>query len=189
MNDVIVNIAYVIAACLFIFGMKGLAHPRTAVRGNLYGALGMLIAVVVTLTDQSIIHWTVIIAGLALGGLLGTLLAVKIEMTSMPELVGLFNGLGGVASILVAGGAMIREGDRFPPGSIIGGVPAKKIAERDSSKANRQNAWQYHWNAQAYRRGEHRAWTGPEFEAWIKEINRKIENDEDLEGIRSPRTP
>ena len=64
-------------------------------------------------------------------------------------------------------------------------VPAKKIAERDSSKANRQNAWQYHWNAQGYRRGEHRAWTGQEFEAWIKEINRLIESDKDLDGIRS----
>lgn len=85
---------------------------------------------------------------------------------------------------IVAGGAMIKEGDQFPPGSIIGGVPAKKIAERDSSRANRQNAWQYHWNAQGYKRGDHRAWTGSEFETWIKEIARKIETDEDLVGIR-----
>lgn len=85
---------------------------------------------------------------------------------------------------IVAGGAMIKEGDVFAPGSIIGGVPAKKIAERDSSRANRQNAWQYHWNAQSYKLGKHRAWTGPEFETWIREIARKLETDADLEGLR-----
>jgi carbonic anhydrase/acetyltransferase-like protein (isoleucine patch superfamily) len=85
---------------------------------------------------------------------------------------------------IVAGGAMIKEGDVFAPGSIIGGVPAKRIGERDSSRPNRRNAWQYHWNAQAYKRGEHRAWSGPEYEAWIKEIARKLETDEDLEGLR-----
>jgi carbonic anhydrase/acetyltransferase-like protein (isoleucine patch superfamily) len=85
---------------------------------------------------------------------------------------------------IVAGGAMIKEGDIFPPGSIIGGVPAKKIAERDSSRPNRMNAWQYHWNAQSYKLGKHRSWSGPDFESWVKEISRKIENDEDLEGLR-----
>lgn len=81
---------------------------------------------------------------------------------------------------IVAGGAMVREDSVFPPGSIIAGVPAKKLAERDSARANRRNAWQYHWNARAYRRGDHRAWTGPEYEAFIREIAAKIERDEDL---------
>ena len=85
---------------------------------------------------------------------------------------------------IVAGGAMIREDSVFAPGSIIAGVPAKQVAERDSSKANRQNAWQYHWNAQAYQRGDYRSWDGPEYEAWIREIARKIEDDEDLTGLR-----
>ena len=85
---------------------------------------------------------------------------------------------------IVAGGAMIKEGCVFARGSIIGGVPARKIAERDCSRPNRQNAWQYHWNAQAYKRGEHRAWTGPEYEAWIGAIARKLETDADLEGLR-----
>lgn len=85
---------------------------------------------------------------------------------------------------IVAGGAMIREDSTFDPGSIIAGVPAKKIAERDSARANRQNAWQYHWNAQAYERGEHRAWDSPEYAAWMRELAEKIERDEDLEGIR-----
>jgi carbonic anhydrase/acetyltransferase-like protein (isoleucine patch superfamily) len=85
---------------------------------------------------------------------------------------------------IVAGGAMIKEGDVFPPGSIIGGVPAKQIAQRDCSRVNRQNAWQYHWNAQAYKRGEHRSWDGPEYKAWMKEVMRKLETDADLEGLR-----
>jgi carbonic anhydrase/acetyltransferase-like protein (isoleucine patch superfamily) len=85
---------------------------------------------------------------------------------------------------IVAGGAMVKEGDVFEPGSIIAGVPAKKVAERDSSRANRLNAWQYHWNANAYKRGEQRSWTGAEYESWIAEIARKLESDADLEGLR-----
>ncbi len=85
---------------------------------------------------------------------------------------------------IVAGGAMIREDSVFPPGSIVAGVPAKQIAERDSARPNRQNAWQYHWNAQAYRRGDHRAWATPEYERWMRELAAKIERDADLEGIR-----
>lgn len=87
---------------------------------------------------------------------------------------------------IVAGGAMIREGSVFPPGSIIAGVPAKQVAERDCARANRMNAWQYHWNARAYRQGNHRAWTGPEYEAWLREIAEKIERDEDL--LAAPRS-
>ncbi len=85
---------------------------------------------------------------------------------------------------IVAGGAMIKEGSVFEPGSIIAGVPARKIAERDSARANRMNAWQYHRNAQAYQRGDHRAWTGPEFERWTVEMLKRIERDEDIEGLR-----
>ena len=85
---------------------------------------------------------------------------------------------------IVAGGAMIKEGDVFPAGSIIAGVPAKQIAERDCARANRQNAWQYHWNAQAYRRGDHRSWDSDAYETWMRDLATKIENDEDLEGLR-----
>ncbi len=85
---------------------------------------------------------------------------------------------------IVAGGAMIREDSVYPPGSIIAGVPAKQIAERDSASANRLNAWLYHRNAQSYLRGDHRAWDGPEYETWLREMRRKTEADEDLEGLR-----
>lgn len=82
---------------------------------------------------------------------------------------------------IVAGGAVITEGSQFPPGSIIAGVPAKRIGERESARANRLNAWQYHRNAQAYRRGDHRAWVGPEYRAWLEDIQQAIATDRDLE--------
>lgn len=93
---------------------------------------------------------------------------------------GAFVGRGSI----VGGGAMIKEGDAFPAGSIIGGVPAKKIGERDNARANRMNAWQYHWNANAFRRGEHRSWASPEFADWFRELGKKVESDADLEGLR-----
>ena len=85
---------------------------------------------------------------------------------------------------IVAGGAMIREDSHFAPGSIIAGVPAKQIAERDSAGANRMNAWQYHWNAQAFKRGDHRSWDSAEYREWIQELARRVETDSDLTGIR-----
>jgi H+-translocating NAD(P) transhydrogenase subunit beta len=110
MYEIIINFAYLIASVLFIFGLKGLTHPRTAVRGNFLGACGMFLAVVVTLTDQHIVSYEYIILGIIVGGAIGATLAIKVEMTSMPELVALLNGFGGAASIFVAGAALI-EGD------------------------------------------------------------------------------
>jgi len=104
----LVNIAYLIAAILFIFGLKGLTHPRTAVRGNLMGALGMLLAVVVTLLDRNIISYEMIIIGAVVGATIGAFLAVKIQMTAMPQMVAVFNGFGGGASVLVAGAALVE---------------------------------------------------------------------------------
>lgn len=85
---------------------------------------------------------------------------------------------------IIAGGAMVREDSVFPEGAIIAGVPSKQIGERDSARANRQNAWLYHRNAQAYKRGDHRTWTGVEYERWLEELDQKIATDADLTGIR-----
>ena len=117
MTDIIINIGYLISAALFIFGLKGLTHPRTAVRGNLLGACGMLLAIVITLTDQNIVSFEVIVAGIVIGALIGLVLAIKIEMTSMPELVAAFNGFGGIASVFVAGAVLIENnlGTTPPP--------------------------------------------------------------------------
>ena len=106
MSDNLLSLVYLAAAILFILGLRGLSHPRTAVRGNLMGASGMLLAVVVTLFDQRIISFEVILAGVVLGALLGTILALRVPTTAMPQLVALFNGFGGGASALVAGAAL-----------------------------------------------------------------------------------
>ncbi|WP_152053860.1 NAD(P)(+) transhydrogenase (Re/Si-specific) subunit beta [Tautonia marina] len=108
MSTSLINLAYLVASALFILGLKGLSHPRTAVRGNLLGATGMLIAVVVTLLNQEIIGFGGILVGLALGSLVGAVLAVRIPMTAMPQLVAVLNGFGGGASILVAGAALVE---------------------------------------------------------------------------------
>lgn len=97
------NYGYLLASVLFILGIKGMTHPRTAVRGNFLGALGMLIAVLVTLLAYEIVALPVILLGIAIGTGIGLALAVKVKMTQMPQLVALFNGLGGGASVLVAG--------------------------------------------------------------------------------------
>ena len=107
----VISIGYLMAAVLFILGLKALGRPRTAPRGNLLGATGMLLAILVTLLDQSIISYGVLVAGLALGGLIGTALALRVQMTSMPELVALFNGFGGGASVLVASASFIEAVD------------------------------------------------------------------------------
>ena len=107
----VISIGYLVAAVLFILGLKALGRPRTAPRGNLLGATGMLLAILVTLLDQSIISYGVLVAGLALGGLIGAVLALRVQMTSMPELVALFNGFGGGASVLVASASFIEAVD------------------------------------------------------------------------------
>jgi len=97
------ELGYLVAAALFILGLKFLGSPRTAPRGNSLGALGMLIAVVVTILkmDMTGTGWAIVIAGLGVGGLIGAITAKRVEMTAMPEMVGLFNGFGGGASALV----------------------------------------------------------------------------------------
>jgi len=100
-----ISVGYLFSAILFIMGLKKLGHPRTAPRGNQLGALGMLVAVVVTVASMQLeggAQWTLIIAGMVIGSLIGYWMAVRVEMTGMPEMVALFNGFGGAASALVA---------------------------------------------------------------------------------------
>jgi len=106
--NAVINLAYLVAAMLFIVGLKGLSHPRKAVRGNILASIGMLLAVVVTLLDRNIVSYQLIFAGLVIGSLLGVVLAVRVPMTGMPQMVALLNGFGGAASVLVAGAALIE---------------------------------------------------------------------------------
>jgi NAD(P) transhydrogenase subunit beta len=104
----IVNLLYLAAAMLFIAGLKGLTHPRSAPAGNRLGAAGMLLAVITALTSEMHLHWGYIILGLAVGSVAGVWLAMKVRMTAMPQLVALLNGLGGGASLAVAATALIQ---------------------------------------------------------------------------------
>ncbi|MBI1901148.1 MAG: NAD(P)(+) transhydrogenase (Re/Si-specific) subunit beta [Planctomycetia bacterium] len=106
MSPALVNLLYLAAAVLFIVSLKMMTHPRTASNGNLVGALGMLLAVVVTLFDKRIVSFEVIIAGLIAGSLFGAVVAWRAPMTAMPQLVAVFNGLGGGASALAVGASL-----------------------------------------------------------------------------------
>lgn len=99
---IIIEVSYLISSILFIFGIKKLSSPKTARQGNLLAAIGMLIAIVVTLFDQHVLTFEWIIIGLIVGGTIGVLMALKTPMTGMPQMVGLLNGFGGGASLLVA---------------------------------------------------------------------------------------
>tara|TARA_B100001057_G_scaffold264726_1_gene264940 strand:+ start:1940 stop:3370 length:1431 start_codon:yes stop_codon:yes gene_type:complete len=101
-NNTFINLSYILASVLFIFGLKMLSSPDTAQRGNFVSSLGMLLAVVVTLLSKEIVSFQFILIGLIGGGAVGAIAALRIKMTSMPELVALLNGFGGASSLLVA---------------------------------------------------------------------------------------
>lgn len=115
MSQVFINLGYLGASALFVAGLKGLAHPRSAPRGNLMGATGMLIAVALTLLDRRIVSFQAIAVTLAVGAAVGATLAMKIQMTAMPQLVALLNGLGGGASVFVAGVGLLEIKDAAIP--------------------------------------------------------------------------
>ncbi len=108
-----VNLVYILASVLFIFGLKMLGSPETAKKGNLVSAIGMLIAVVVTLLDQNIVDYTWILIGITLGTIIGATAALRVKMTAMPEMVAIFNGFGGIASLLVGSSEYLVSGSGF----------------------------------------------------------------------------
>ena len=108
--DFLINLAYIVASVLFIYGLKMLGRAETARRGNLVSALGMLLAVVVTLLAGGL-DFTWIIVGLVIGSAIGAIAARSVKMTAMPEMVALFNGSGGLASLLVGWAEYLRNPD------------------------------------------------------------------------------
>jgi len=102
MTDALIKLFYLLAAVLFIFGLKRLSSPATARSGNWLASLGMLIAIVVTLVFTEVLGWREIIIGMVVGSLVGGIIARTVKMTGMPQMVGLLNGFGGGASALVA---------------------------------------------------------------------------------------
>ncbi len=100
-GDLIINFAYLLSAILFVLGLKLLSNPKTAGKGNLISAWGMLIAIVAVLISQDIIHYTWIVISLVIGSAIGVYASKRVQMTSMPEMVALLNGFGGLSSLLV----------------------------------------------------------------------------------------
>jgi len=98
----VVNLMYVVASVGLILGIKGLSHPATARRGNFLAAAGMTIAVAFTFASPEIDEYWLIIVGIAIGAVIGAISARKVKMTAMPQMVALFNGVGGGAAALIA---------------------------------------------------------------------------------------
>lgn len=128
-----IELAYLTAAVCFILGLKKLSSPATARQGNTIAAVGMLLAIAATLLNQSVLNYELILLAIVAGSLIGAIAAQKVAMTAMPQMVGIFNGLGGAASALVAVGEFWRitsSGETASPdttltiilGVLIGGV-------------------------------------------------------------------
>jgi NAD(P) transhydrogenase subunit beta len=117
--NMIVQYSYVVAAILFIYGLKELGSPATARRGNFISAIGMLLAVVAGLLDQAIVDFQWIVLGIVVGAVIGGAAARMVEMTAMPEMVALFNGFGGLASLLVGWAAISNDAGTFTLVTII----------------------------------------------------------------------
>jgi NAD(P) transhydrogenase subunit beta len=116
MSPALVDLVYLLAAVLFIVGLKRLSHPATARRGNLVSAVGMLLAIAVTLLDRQILSYQWIVIGMVIGSALGAWMARTVPMTAMPQMVGLLNGFGGGASLLVAAAEWHRL---VQPGAVL----------------------------------------------------------------------
>ena len=131
MRETLIPLLYLVSAILFVLGLKGLTRVRTARRGNAMASGAMLLAVVTTLFDMGIVDYKWIIAGLVIGGLAGGLVAMRVQMTAMPEMVALFNGSGGGASALVASSVLwldlIEPAAEGTSASILGGSVATTL--------------------------------------------------------------
>ncbi len=127
MKETLITLAYLVAASLFIVGLKRLSSPATARGGNQLAAGGMLVAVVATLFIQQILSPVEMVAGLVLGGAVGVWLARSVEMTKMPELVAAFNGFGGGASALVAAAEVARYAGLDPVPLASAGPSAQPV--------------------------------------------------------------
>jgi len=127
MSPGIVAILYLISALLFIFALRGLSHPESSRRGNIFGVIGMIIAIITTLMFKSVLSYVEISAAILIGGLIGTFIALKIEMTALPQLVAAFHSLVGLAAVFVAAAAF------YDPASFnigqAGFIPSSSLIE------------------------------------------------------------
>ena len=120
------SIAYLISSILFILSLRGLSHPTTARRGNFYGILGMAIAIITTVSNPGVLSYKEIAIAFIIGGLIGSVIAIRIQMTALPQLVAAFHSLVGLAAVFVAASAYynpiafnIGTPGNIPLGSLI----------------------------------------------------------------------
>ena len=118
-SELAIQLAYVVAAAMFIYGLKLLGSADSARRGNMMSAIAMLLAIVSALLDQGIVEYQWILLGFVIGGATGGLVARQVKMTAMPEMVALFNGFGGLASLLVGAAALSTNPSTFTLVSIV----------------------------------------------------------------------
>jgi len=102
MRTFVIDIVYLACAVLFIFGLKMLSSPKTARAGNIASSIGMLMAIVSTLFAAGVVDYRLIMIGIPVGAAIGAVMAVTVKMTAMPQMVGILNGFGGLASVLIA---------------------------------------------------------------------------------------
>ena len=108
MNADLAALLYLVASICFILALRGLSHPTTSRMGNIYGMVGMTIAILTTLALPGVVSYGLIIAGIVIGGAIGTVIALKIQMTALPQLVAAFHSLVGLAAVFVAAAAFFR---------------------------------------------------------------------------------
>ena len=114
--DKFVDIAYLVAAVCFIYGLKMLSHPKSARNGNMIASIGMLIAIIATVILGTNLDFKMIVIAMVIGSIIGAFFSIKVKMTQMPQLVAIFNGFGGGASALVAATEFLNnyKGFEFP---------------------------------------------------------------------------
>ncbi len=118
--NALVEVIYIVAAVFFILGIKRLSSPRTARSGNIVGSVGMLLAIVATLIAADLVSWWGILLGVAIGTVVGVMLAYMVKMTAMPQMVAMLNGFGGAASALVATAEYMRlSGGTNPVDNVV----------------------------------------------------------------------
>ena len=105
MSANMVAVLYLISALMFIFALRGLSHPESSRLGNIFGIVGMIIAIITTLMFKSVLSYVEIGAAIIIGGAIGTFIAFRIEMTALPQLVAAFHSLVGIAAVFVAAAA------------------------------------------------------------------------------------
>ncbi|RME65735.1 MAG: NAD synthetase, partial [Alphaproteobacteria bacterium] len=121
-------LAYLVAGVLFILALRGLSSPETSRRGNVFGMIGMLIAVVTTALNPEVISYGAILVAIAIGGTIGLMIARRIPMTAMPQLVAAFHSLVGMAAVLVAAAAYLHP-QSFGIADLLGNIHAASKVE------------------------------------------------------------